>query len=136
LIMTLAALTYYMLPDVKQKFKFITPGSVVATLTWMLGTWGFGQYVNHFGNYNATYGSLGGVIVLLTWFYISVIIFLMGGEINAILEHESEEGKAAGERSEGDGRAGAPGAGTDKPLVPGGPPASTKVDGANRAEAR
>lgn len=131
LIMTLSAFGYYALPDVKQRFKFVTPGSIVATLTWLLGTWGFGQYVTHFGNYNATYGSLGGVIVLLTWFYISVFIFLMGGEINAILEHESVEGKAAGERSEGDGHAGAPVA---VPPGPDGQP-SPKADAAARAGA-
>jgi membrane protein len=132
-IMTLAALTYYILPDVEQKFKFITPGSVIATLTWMLGTWGFGQYVNHFGNYNATYGSLGGVIVLLTWFYISVFIFLMGGEINAILEHESAEGKVAGERSEGDGKAGAIGGAA--PLGDGPTANAKKPAGQSRADA-
>jgi membrane protein len=101
-IMLAAALGYYALPDVRQKFKFITPGSVIGTLFWLLATWGFSQYVAHFGNYNVTYGSIGGVIILMTWFYISGFIFLIGGEINAILEHASVEGKAPGARVEGE----------------------------------
>jgi membrane protein len=102
MIMTVAALAYYFLPDVQQQFKFITPGSVLATLLWLLATWGFGQYVASFANYNVTYGSLGGVIVLLGWLYLSGFIFLMGGEVNAILEHAARTGKAAGARAEGE----------------------------------
>jgi len=101
-IMLCAALAYYVLPDVKQKFKFITPGSVLGTLVWLLGTWGFSVYASNFGSYNVTYGSIGGVIVLLTWFYISGFIFLMGGEINAIIEHASPEGKDSGARAPGE----------------------------------
>jgi membrane protein len=101
MIMTVAALSYYFLPDVEQEFKFITPGSVLGTLIWMLATWGFGRYVSAFGSYNVTYGSLGSVIVLLTWLYISGFIFLLGGEVNAVLEHASETGKASGARAEG-----------------------------------
>ncbi|MEP6652636.1 MAG: YihY/virulence factor BrkB family protein [Myxococcales bacterium] len=100
-IMLAGAINYYVLPDVQQKIKFITPGSVAATLIWLLTTWGFGQYVSHFGSYNVTYGSIGGVIVLMTWFYMSGFIFLMGGEVNAILEQASPEGKRTGARSEG-----------------------------------
>ena len=101
-IMFCAALAYYVLPDVKQKFKFITPGSVVGTLVWLLGTWGFSVYARNFGSYNVTYGSIGGVIVLLTWFYISGFIFLMGGEMNAIIEHASPDGKNSGARAPGE----------------------------------
>jgi len=100
-IMLCAALAYWLLPDVKQKFKFITPGSVIGTLMWLISTWGFAQYVAHFGSYNVTYGSIGGVIVLMTWFYISGFIFLIGGEINAIIEAASPEGKASGARAPG-----------------------------------
>ena len=101
LIMLVAAFNYYLLPDVKQRFKYITPGSVGGTLIWLLGTWGFSEYAGHFGTYNVTYGSIGGVIVLMTWLFISGFIFAMGGEVNAILEHASREGKAAGARAEG-----------------------------------
>ena len=102
LIMSCAAFAYYLLPDVEQEFRFITPGSVLGTLVWLLATWGFSQYAGHFGSYNVTFGSIGGVIVLMTWFYISGFIFLLGGEINAILEAASDEGKAAGARAPGE----------------------------------
>ena len=99
-IMLAAALAYYFLPDVKQKFRYITPGSVTATTLWMLATWAFGLYVSNFGHYNATYGSIGGLIILLTWFYISAAIFLLGGKLNAVLEHASRHGKQPGQHEE------------------------------------
>jgi membrane protein len=101
-MMLCVALAYYVLPDVKQKFKFITPGSVIGTIIWLLGTWGFAVYAANFGSYNVTYGSIGGVIVLLTWFYISGFIFLMGGEMNAIIEHQAPDGKESGARAPGE----------------------------------
>ena len=102
LIMFVAARLYYFLPDVEQEWRFITPGSVVGTLLWLLVTWGFSQYVEHFGKYDVTYGSIGGVIVLLTWLYLTGLIFILGGEINAILEHADHEGKAPGARTAGE----------------------------------
>ena len=98
-IMLTAALSYYLLPDVEQKFKFITSGSVVGTLVWFLASWSFGVYVSNFGSYDVTYGSIGGVIVLLTWFYITGFLLLMGGEMNAILEVASPDGKESGARA-------------------------------------
>jgi membrane protein len=100
-IMFVAALSYYLLPDVKQSFRFITPGSVVGTSVWFLASWGFSVYVSHFGSYNVTYGSIGGVIVLMTWLYITGFILLMGGEINAIMEHAAPDGKAPGAHAPG-----------------------------------
>jgi membrane protein len=100
-VMFLAALGYYLLPDVEQEFKFITPGSVLGTLAALAGSWGFGQYAAHFGSYDAAYGSIGGVIILMTWFYILGLIYVVGGEINATIEHESPAGKAAGARAPG-----------------------------------
>jgi membrane protein len=102
LVMLVTALAYFLLPDVKQEFKYITPGSVLGTIVWLAGTWAFGQYVSRFGSYNVTYGSIGGVIVLLAWLYLSSLIFIMGGELNAILEHASASGKEAGARAEGE----------------------------------
>jgi membrane protein len=101
IIMLAAALSYYILPDVKQKFHFITSGSLVATGLWLATTWGFTQYVEHFGRFGATYGSIGGVVVLLLWLYLTGMVFLLGGEVNAVIEHESREGKARGARAEG-----------------------------------
>jgi membrane protein len=98
-IMLVAALSYHLLPDVEQKFKFITPGSVIGTVVWFPASWCFGIYVSHFGSYNVTYGSIGGVVVLLTWFYITAFILLMGGEMNAIIEDASPDGKESGARA-------------------------------------
>jgi len=90
-----AALGYHLLPDVRRKFKLITPGSVLGTLTWFLATWGFGEYAAHIASYNITYGAIGGVIVLMAWFYLTGFIFLLGGEINVIVEDifEARSGK-------------------------------------------
>lgn len=73
---------------------WISPGSAAATLLWLAGSLGFGLYVSSFGNCNATYGSLGGVVVFLTWLYLSAYIVLMGGEMNSELERQ--QAKAAG----------------------------------------
>jgi membrane protein len=67
---------------------WISPGSASATLLWLAASLGFGFYVSQFGNYNATYGSLGGVVVFLTWLYLSAYIVLMGGEMNSELERQ------------------------------------------------
>ncbi|MBV8687133.1 MAG: YihY/virulence factor BrkB family protein [Alphaproteobacteria bacterium] len=69
-------------------WMWVTPGSAAATLLWLLGTIGFGLYVSHFGSYNKTYGSLGGVVVFLTWLYLSAYIVIMGGELNSELERQ------------------------------------------------
>ena len=67
-------------------WRWITPGSTLSTLVWLAATWGFGAYVANFGDYNATYGSLGAVIVFLTWLYLTAYIVLLGAELNAVLE--------------------------------------------------
>ena len=66
--------------------RWFTPGALFAALGWMILTNGFGYYVSNFGNYNATYGSLGAVIVLLTWLYLSAYVLLFGAELDAALE--------------------------------------------------
>jgi len=91
-------LLYLVLPDVKQKVRFILPGAVLAAFLWLVVSFGFSLYVRHFGNYEATYGALGGIIVFLVWSYLSSLTVLVGAEVNAILEHSSREGKARGER--------------------------------------
>jgi len=101
-VMLVFALLYYFLPDVKQEWRYITPGSLAGTALWLLGAWGFSLYVEHFGSYDKTYGSIGGVIVLVTWLYLTGLIFILGGEVNALLEHASPEGKAKGARAAGE----------------------------------
>ncbi|WP_126174503.1 YihY/virulence factor BrkB family protein [Altericroceibacterium xinjiangense] len=66
--------------------SWLKPGSAFATVGWIAATIGFAFYVRNFGNYNATYGALGAVIVFLTWLYISSYIILLGAELNRILE--------------------------------------------------
>jgi membrane protein len=87
-----AALGYHLLPDPNRKarrFKLLTPGSLLGTVAWFLTTWGFAEYAAHWASYNITYGAIGGVIVLMTWFYLTGFIFLMGGQINVIVETRS-----------------------------------------------
>jgi membrane protein len=86
-MMFLWALIYHVLPDVEQTFKFITPGSVLGVVLWVLASWGFSRYVSSFASYDRTYGSLGGVIVLLLWMWISSLVVLGGAEVNALIEH-------------------------------------------------
>ena len=98
LMMVAAALIYYFAPDVEQDWRWITPGSVFAILLWVSVSLGFSYYANNFGQYDRTYGSIGAVIVLLTWMYLSGLSLLMGGEINAEIEHAAAEGKDPGEK--------------------------------------
>jgi membrane protein len=84
---------------VQQKFKFITPGSVGGVILWVAASAAFSAYVSNFGKYDATYGSLGGIIVTLLWMWLSSLVMLVGAETNAIVEHHSMEGKRAGAKS-------------------------------------
>jgi membrane protein len=90
LLTLVAAIVYYVSPNVEQPFTLITPGSVIAVIVWILASIGFSIYVSNFGNYNATYGSLGGVIVMLFYFFISAAVLLLGAEINAEVHHVEE----------------------------------------------
>ena len=74
---------------VKAKWTWITPGSLAFAVGWVFLTLGFGFYVSRFGKYNVTYGSLGGVIVLLTWLYLSSFVLLFGAEFNSEIEHQT-----------------------------------------------
>ena len=103
ILLSLAVATvYYFSPDVEQKWKWISPGSVVAIPSWIVVSLGFSYYINNFSSYDKTYGSLGAVIVLLLWLYISGFIILAGAVINSVIEHSSLEGKEPGEKVEGE----------------------------------
>jgi len=95
-------LIYYFAPDAEQEWVWITPGSVVATVLWLLASIGFRYYVVTFGDYTATYGALGGIIVLLLWFYLSGLAIVVGAELNAEIERASPWGKAPGEKVPGE----------------------------------
>jgi membrane protein len=75
---------YYIAPNTCLTCKDILPGAIIAAVGWQLTSFGFSYYVNHWSHYNATYGSLGGVIALMTWFYLCALIIIIGGEINAM----------------------------------------------------
>ena len=96
------AMIYYFAPDAEQEWVWITPGSVFATLLWLLISLGFKFYVSHFGSYNATYGAIGGVIVTMFWLYVSSLAVLVGAEMNAEIEHASPYGKDPGEKVVGE----------------------------------
>jgi membrane protein len=79
---------YFFAPNEKFGCLTVIPGAIFATIGWIAASLVLSFYVSHFGNYNATYGSLGGIIIMMLWFYISGIILIFGGELNAILNNK------------------------------------------------
>jgi membrane protein len=75
---------YWIAPNKKLKCITVVPGAIFATIGWILSSLAFSYYVTNFGNYSATYGSIGAIIVLMIWFYLTGVIIIIGGEINAI----------------------------------------------------
>jgi membrane protein len=96
LIVTALGWVYYFAPDVRRRWAWITPGSIAATLLWILASLGFKWYAGHFGEYQKTYGAIGGVIVALLWLYASGLAILIGAELNAAIEHAAAERQAPG----------------------------------------
>ena len=78
------------------QWRWITPGSTFAAVTWLLLTIAFGFYVGHFTNYHASYGSLGAVVALLTWIYFSAYAFIIGAELNSEIEHQTAKDSTTG----------------------------------------
>ena len=101
LIAVAIAAVNYFAPDAEQDWEWITPGAAVSTLLWLIASLAFKIYLANFADYNETYGSLGGVIVLMLWFYISALAVLVGAEMNAEIEHASPHGKDPGEKVPG-----------------------------------
>jgi membrane protein len=100
-------LVYYFGPNVHcQKLRWIVPGAAVSLSVWLLVSFGFRIYLRYFNTFSATYGSLGAVIILMAWFYLTSLAILIGGEINTEIEHAaaeagSPEAKKPGEKSPG-----------------------------------
>jgi membrane protein len=90
---------YYFGPDADQDWVWITPGAVAATILWLLVSLLFKIYVANFADYEGSYGTVGGVIVVLLWFYVSGIAILTGAELNAEIEHASPHGKGPGQKN-------------------------------------
>jgi membrane protein len=94
-VLLMIALLYYSSPNVKlPAFKWVTPGSILAVVVWLVASAAFAFYVANFGSYNKTYGALGGVIVFLVWLWITNVAILLGAELNA--EHERSRELEAG----------------------------------------
>jgi membrane protein len=90
----LFAIIYYFGADLKvSQWRWLTPGSALGMVGWLLASLGLRMYVHYFNNYSATYGSLGTVIILLTWFYLSGLMLLVGGEVNSEIEAAVQEKK-------------------------------------------
>ena len=86
------AILYFYAPDVEQhKWYWITPGSVIGVLLWIVASAGFRVYLHFSNTYSATYGSLAAVIILMMWFYITALALIVGAEINAEIEHAAAE---------------------------------------------
>lgn len=92
-----AATLYRYAPNRQQaKWVWLSPGSLLASLSWVIMTLGFGIYVANFGSYDATYGSLGAAVVLLTWLYLSAYVLLLGAEFNCELERQTARDTTTG----------------------------------------
>lgn len=98
-------LTYYFAPDLhEQRLRWLTPGAVVGVVLWLLVSFLFGSYLNFYNTYSRVYGSLGAVIILMLWLYLTGVAILIGGEFNSVIEHAAAragvpDAKEPGEKS-------------------------------------
>lgn len=76
---------YWIVPNLKLRWKSVIPGTLFATIGWILTSLIFSFYVSSFGNFSNTYGSIGAIIVLMMWLYFSAIILILGGQLNAVM---------------------------------------------------
>lgn len=104
------AMVYHFAPDVRgQKWVWITPGAVIGVALWLLVSFGFRLYLGYFDSYSKTYGSLGAVIVLMLWLFFTGAAVLVGGEVNAEIEHAAAEAGVSDAKAEGEKQAGSGG---------------------------
>ena len=90
LLMLTVSIVYYAGPNIRQRFRFITPGAVLAVVIWIAASVAFGLYVRNFANYNATYGSIGAIVILMFYFYLSAVVLLFGAEVNSVIRNHRE----------------------------------------------
>lgn len=131
LVAVAIGMIYYFGPDAEQRWEWITPGSLLATLLWIVISLGFRVYLKAFDTFNATYGAIGGVIIAMLWMYISGLAILIGAEANAEIENASPwGGKAKGEKQPGRRKLGRAAAAAYADAQPGGEqPQSTPPSG-------
>lgn len=85
LIYAVFSLIYWLVPNLKLQYRSVILGSLFATIGWIITSLGFSYYVGNYGSYSSTYGSIGAIIVLMMWLYLSGIILMLGGQINAVM---------------------------------------------------
>ena len=85
------AILYYIAPEAKQRFRWILPGAITAAFMWLGASSGFRVFLRNFNNYDLTYGSIAGLIILMVWFWLSGVVFLLGAEINSLMKRIDEE---------------------------------------------
>jgi membrane protein len=100
LLMVFVALVYYMFPNVDQPFRFITPGAILAVVVWLAASLGFSFCVSNFADFNAIYGGVGAIIVLLLYLFVSAAVLLFGAEVNAELYQQLADGEDGGEKTQ------------------------------------
>jgi membrane protein len=83
---------YWLMPTAKVRWHWVSPGSLFATVGWVVVTQGFRLYVENVAQYNETYGTLGGVVVLLTWLYFTGAVLMMGGQIDSVIQTAAGKG--------------------------------------------
>ncbi len=97
LVMAALALLYRYAPSRRSaRFQWVSAGAIAATLFWLLASIGFSLYVRYFGSYDKTFGSLGAVVILLMWFYLSTFVICIGAELNAELERQTRKDSTVG----------------------------------------
>jgi len=90
IVMVGLAMLYRFAPDrAEPQWRWVSPGAITATILWVVASVGFTVYVANFNSYDKTYGSLGGVVILLTWLYLSTLMVLLGAVINAQSERQT-----------------------------------------------
>jgi membrane protein len=93
----LAAIYRYGPSRREARWQWLSVGSVAAAIGWLIGSVLFSWYIAHFGAYNATYGSLGAAVGMMMWMWISAIVILLGGELNAEIEHQTAHDSTVGD---------------------------------------
>jgi membrane protein len=101
LILLSFALALYFGPDADQRWEWITPGSLLGSILLICISYVFRVYVQNWGNYSATYGSLGGIVVLMSWLWLCSVTFLTAAELNKVIEDASPLGKPYDQKHEG-----------------------------------
>jgi membrane protein len=86
IIFLVCAVIYWVAPNIRLDLKSVLAGAVFTTVGWLIISYGFSIYINNFGNFSATYGSIGGIIILMLWLYLSAMLLLIGGQVNAVMQ--------------------------------------------------